>query len=239
MLLSRSGIAGGATLAVPLLFCAISGRADTAYFERTFFDNSITSDSYFHSAGRPSSPSTLELIGNKLPVDTSTFFTPPNALRLHWNSRPGGGWEAEVDLYEWRNRNVYFPGNALLFWCYAPQGLSARNLPHLVLRDENRNFSSPLDLARLVKDIPAGQWTRIRIPMDRFTTASIRAFDAHRVNAVCFVQGASDQAEHTLLIDEIRIDNETPSTKAAALSPPSEIHERIRTAHRCELELRR
>src|SRR4051794_11138892 len=90
-----------------LIGCLLSGialRADTSYFQRTFFDNSITPDSYFYSAGVASAPSSLELVGKRLPVEATYFVTPPNALRLHWTSRSGGGWEAEVHLYRWRNR---------------------------------------------------------------------------------------------------------------------------------------
>ena len=93
-------LAGMAFLSTGLL------NADTAYFQRILFDNSITPDRYYHSAGKASEPSTLRLIGGKLPVETNTFFTGPNALRLAGTSRAQGGWEAEIRVYEWRNRTI-------------------------------------------------------------------------------------------------------------------------------------
>jgi exo beta-1,2-glucooligosaccharide sophorohydrolase (non-reducing end) len=193
-------------LAAAFVFCGSMARADTAYFQRVLFDNSLTPDAYYHSSGRASAPGRLELSGGKLPVDTRTFFSPPNALRLKWTSARDGGWEAEIHLYEWRNREVYFPGDTLQFWVYAPQAISSANLPRIVLRDKDRNFTRPLDLAQFTSDVPLAQWVQIKIPLDRFATASIHPFDPHRTNSVAFVQGAADGEEHTLFIDEIKID---------------------------------
>ncbi len=203
-----------------LMLLTVPAHADTAYFQRTFFDNSLTGESYFYSKGKPSSPSTLDLVGDKLPVDTRTFSTPPNSLRLQWTSKPQGGWEAEVLLYEWRNRDVYFPGDTLFFWCYAPEAIQPADLPRLVLRDKNRNFTHPIDLAPFVKAIPGRQWVQIRIPLDRFISASVHAFDPHRVNAICFVQGLPDGVEHTLLLDEFRFDTIAAIQRKAPLAPP-------------------
>ena len=76
-----------------LLVVAASVRADTEYYHHVFFDNSLTPDSYFYSAGKATAPSLLTLLDGKLPVETHTFLTPPNALRLEWTSHPGGvGW---------------------------------------------------------------------------------------------------------------------------------------------------
>jgi len=83
-----------AVLAVAILARGGLARGDTNYYRHTFFDNSITRDAYFYSHGRPSAPSTLEVIDEKLPVDLEHFYTPPNALRLKWQSAPGGGWDA-------------------------------------------------------------------------------------------------------------------------------------------------
>ncbi len=103
---------------------AANGQSD--YFNEVFFDNSLTPDRYYHSRGKAFAPSSLQLINGKLPVDASTFRTPPNALRLAWTSVPNGSWEAEVRLYEWRNREVYFPGNMLCFSIYPAAEIGTR-----------------------------------------------------------------------------------------------------------------
>ena len=121
-------------------------RADTDYYRHTFFDNSITSDDYFYSSGKVSTPSSLLLKDGKLPVDTKTFFTPPNALRLEWQSTKGGGWDAEIRVVNFRNREINFAGDTLYLWCFANQEIAAQDLPLIRLLDNGRNFSAPLKL---------------------------------------------------------------------------------------------
>jgi len=179
---------------------ALTLHAQTDYFQRVLFDNSHTPDTYFYSGGAVSAPSGLELENGKLPVDSHNFHTPPNALRLFWKSMPEGGWEAEVRLYEWRNRPLFFPGNSLTFWCYSPEPLV--HLPRLVLRDSAKNFTAPLEIRR---SLAAQRWTQIKIPLREFITASIHPFDLHRTTSVFFIQGAADSKMHTLSIDDIEI----------------------------------
>src|SRR6266446_5006636 len=104
---------------------------ETDYYRHVFFDNSLTSDFYFYSSANASAPSTLVQKNSRLPVETKTFLTPPNALRLEWRSNPGGGWEAELHVVNFRNRFPGFEGSHLSFWCFAPQGISAadRKIP--------------------------------------------------------------------------------------------------------------
>ena len=152
-------------------------HADSAYFQRLLFDNSITADSYYHSGGKASAPSTLRLIGDRLPVETNIFYTGPNALRLDWTSKAQGGWEAEIRVDEWRNREIYFPGDTLYFWCYAPAPIRATDLPRIVLKDEDKNFTRPLDLGPITKISPPANGYRskyrsIDSPRHRFTSSS-------------------------------------------------------------------
>jgi hypothetical protein len=192
---------------------AVALHAQTAYFQRVLFDNSLTPDTYFHSAGKASGPSVLELTDGRLPVEDRLFHTPPNALRLAWKSMPQGGWEAEVRVYAWRNRPLFFPGDTLSFWCYTLEPLA--QLPGLVLRDDTKNFTAPLTIHR---GLPARRWTQIKIPFRQFTTASIHPFDPHRTTSVFFVQGSADSTAHTLLVDDVEI---VPAgTKPVPLSAP-------------------
>jgi hypothetical protein len=195
-------------LLAALLSFSVSMRADTRYYQRVLFDNSLTSDRYFDSSGKVSSPSSLELPDGKLPVESGVFFTGPNALRLEWTSRRGGSWTAEIRVQEWRNREIYFPGTFLYFWCFAATPMEPGQLPHLALRDQGKNFTAPLDLASYAPVIPAGKWFQIKIPLERFVTASIHGFEPHRVSTLIFAQGAADATKHTLMVDEIGIGSE-------------------------------
>src|ERR1700757_473274 len=96
-----------------------AARANTEYYRHSVFDNSLTSDAYFNSVGRANGPSFLELKNGHIPVETKTFFTPPNALRLQWQSEANGGWEAEIHVDFYRYRFPEFKGQNLYFWCFA------------------------------------------------------------------------------------------------------------------------
>ena len=212
------------------LVCTVAllpgARAQSSYFDRVLFDNSLTPDRYFYAEAEVQAPSTVETIGNRLPVDHEHFHTPPNALRLHWVSKDGGGWQAHIRVNVWRNRVLHFTGDTLTFWCYEPEPVAAPNLPKVVLRDagrtprdpvvlapnltlsdEDRNFTEPLDLAPYFSNLHAGRWVRILIPMRAFRSSTVRVLDPQRVTAVVFSQGKADGLDHTLFIDDISIED--------------------------------
>ncbi|MFZ1938799.1 MAG: glucoamylase family protein [Terracidiphilus sp.] len=182
-------------------------RADQNYSQQVFFENSLSPDSYFYSQGRASAPSELRLVDEKLPVETSKFVSGPNALELQWESKPEGGWSVEVRLYEWRNRRVEFPGNYLWIWLYATDHIRARDLPKLAIRDTAGDFSQPLDVGAYASDLAAAKWTRIKIPLSAFRTASLHPLQPHRMNTLIFLQGAADSMPHTVYLDDIRIED--------------------------------
>jgi hypothetical protein len=214
----------GALLAagfIAVLAFAAEAVADTRYYQHTFFDNSLMPGSYFYSSGTPSAPSTLEVVGKKLPVETETFLTPPNALRLAWSSQAGGGWDAEIDVVEFRNRQIRFDGDTLYFWVYSPAAIAAADLPLLRLEDVGRNFTAALPLGDFPGNIPAAKWLQVRIPLNKFTTASLHEFTAQALRRIVFLQGKADGVKHTLILDEVRIDSaSSAATTVAAYARP-------------------
>lgn len=202
-----------AAIGFVLLLCRTSS-ADTDYYQHTFFDNSETPDFYFYSEGKAVAPSTLDLMNQRAPVETASFLTPPNSLRLSWRSNPGGSWELQLRVVEFRNREILFDGDSLFLWCYSAAPISARELPEIRLLDTNRNFSVPVRLGDFSAAITARHWTQIRIPLAKFATGSVNHFDPHRLQEVVFSQGAADGAKHTLLVDEIRIDSAASAATA-------------------------
>jgi hypothetical protein len=197
-----------------LLLPPAAAHADQNYSQQVFFENSLSPDSYFYSSGRASQPSTLRLLDSKVPVETTSFISGPNALSLEWSSAPTGGWSAELSLYEWRNRMVEFPGANLWLWLNAPKGIRSRDLPKLALRDVHRNFTWPLELGAFTADLAPGRWTRVRIPLAAFRSASVHPFQPHHLNTLVFVQAAADSSPHTLYIDDIRIEDVPPPHQA-------------------------
>lgn len=208
-----------AAIALALSFCVVSSAsADTEYYRHTFFDNSNTPDSYFYSVGKAVAPSILELQNQKAPVDSAVFFTPPNSLRLAWQSKPGGSWELQLRVVEFRNREILFSGDALFLWCYSLAAIPAQDLPEIRLLDTNRDFSAPVRLGDFSSGIKAGQWTRIRIPLSKFPNGSVNHFKPRRLQEIVFSQGAADGAKHTIFLDEIRIDNSASAGQPSSAS---------------------
>jgi exo beta-1,2-glucooligosaccharide sophorohydrolase (non-reducing end) len=215
-------------LCLGMLCCSAAAWGNTEYYRHIVFDNSLTPDSYFYSTGRANGSSFLELKDRRLPVETKTFLTPPNALRIQWQSQPDGGWEAEIRVQGFRNRFPEFEGHNLYFWCYAPEAIAADDLPMLVLSNRGEGlqvaefpaaFSEPLALGKITGNIPAGRWIQVRIPFSDFHTASIYQFRPQALQNVVFHQGRADGTRHTLIIDEIRVGDDAPASKPSLPAP--------------------
>ena len=229
MHLLKSGVRGSFRLvrrAAALLLIsvvAVSVRADTEYYRHVFFDNSLTPDSYFYSAGKATAPSLLTLFDSKLPVETRTFLTPPNALRLEWTSQAGGGWVAQIGVLKFRNREIKFDGDLLSFWCFAPRRIGSAGLPLVRIADIGENFSGSLPLAKFSGALPAGRWVHVKIPLRDFATASIHLLEANHLGKLIFSQASADAAPHILIIDQITIEDSRIGAARSALPAPQEV----------------
>jgi hypothetical protein len=201
----------------PFVLIAIpcGAAAPTDYYNHVVFDNSITPDYYYYSSGRAIFPSTVELLSGAMPVEKKNFFTAPNALRLQWRSVAGGSWETEVRVVSMRNRPTDFHGDTLFIWCYSPDVIPAADLPALQLEDESHDFTAPVKLETTAGDIPAKRWVQIRLPLSEFETASIHPFEARELHSLHFSQSVTDDTPHTLVIDEIKIDDSSVASPVA------------------------
>jgi hypothetical protein len=222
------------SIATALFFPALLFSGDTDYYRHVVFDNSLTSSDYFYSYAQASSPSSIEQKDGRLPVENNIFITAPNALRLRWRSQAPGGWEAEVRVVNFRYRFPEFSGRNLYLWCYSPEAIAAEDLPGIMLSTTREglqvaefpgSFSDPLPLGKFAGNLPAGQWVQVRIPLSEFHTGSIYEFRPAFVQNVLFLQGRSDGVSHTLIIDEIRFDDdaESDATVRASLPTPQQV----------------
>lgn len=191
--------------------CSLAATS-TDYYNHVVFDNSLTSDYYYYSSGRAVFPSTVDLLSGALPVEKKNFFTPPNALRLQWQSVAGGAWEAEIRVVSMRNRPTDFDGDTLYLWCYSPQAFPADDLPFLQLEDEEHDFTAPVKLHSATDEVPAKRWFQVRMPLSEFQTASIHPFQPNRLHSLHFSQSVADNAPHILIVDEIKIDDKSVAT---------------------------
>jgi exo beta-1,2-glucooligosaccharide sophorohydrolase (non-reducing end) len=206
-----------------------SACANSDYYRHVIFDNSLTSDNYFYSTAESSGQSFLEQKDRRLPVETKTFLTPPNAVRLTWQSAAGGGWIAQIRTIDFRNRFPQLDGSDLYFWIFAPEAIAAADLPKIVLSNAREglqvaefpgSFSQAIDLAKYTGAVPAGRWVQVRIPLSDCKTASLHTFKPEFTQSITFYQGHPDNVRHTLIVDEIRVDHH-PSV--ASLPTPAHL----------------
>jgi len=213
-----------ALVAMTLLFCAQPGSAQTSYYRHTFFDNGPRTSGYAYSTGKAVAPSTLDVQDKRLPVDSRIFLTPPNSIRVSWQSRTGGAWVAQLNVAEFRDRELLFEGDKLSFWVYSPEALGVAALPNLRLHDTRRGFSAIVRLGEFSGDIPAKKWIRVRIPFSRLSTGSVTSFDPRRLGSLGFEQSAADGVPHTLYLDEVRVEpSVSPDSEKSLLAAPTNL----------------
>jgi hypothetical protein len=214
-------------LSVLALLLATPAQGQTDYYRHSFFDNSLQRDSYYYSFAQATAPSTLEAQNWKLPVDSIHFLSPPNALRIHWQSKPGGGWDAEVHLDNFRNRAPGLSGRVLSFWIYSPTAIPSADLPNVMLSQAREglqvatfpgSFTESVPLGRFVADLAANKWVEVRVPMTTLRSASVYPFIPEQLQSVIFLEGRADGAEHTLLVDQVHV-GDAPSTTQANSTP--------------------
>jgi len=217
-------IALAAIIAVP----CVDAQGD--YYRHVIFDNSLTHDTYYHSQAQTNGQSFVDQQKGRLPVDSEHFRTPPNAIRLTWQSAPDSGWNAQISMLNFRNRRPGVDGHNLYFWLYSPAPISAADLPKLVLSTSPEglqvaefpaSFSTPIPLGKYSGNIPAGKWIEVRIPLPETPTASIYPFNPAYLQSLTFLQDRADNARHTLSIDEIRVAN---APTAASIAAPTNLH---------------
>lgn len=204
--------------------------APADYYRHVIFDNSINKDAYYFSHAQSNGQSFIEQQDGRLPVETTNFRTPPNAIRIQWQSAPNSSWTAGISELDFRNRRPGLDGRNLCLWIYALQPISAHDMPRLVLSTSSEglqvaefpaSFSAPIELGKYTGDVLAQKWVEVRIPLSDLHSASIYPFHPEYLQSLTFHQGADDNVRHTLIVDEIRIADE-PST-ASALGAPTNL----------------
>ncbi len=219
-----------------LLIASISAppaQAQSTYYRHVVFDNSAQGGAYWNSTAVASEPSTLENQNFRLPVEKEIFRTPPNALRIAWQSNANGAWDAEIHLLDFPNRYPSLLGKHLYFWLYSKQAIASADLPDIVLSDAHDglqvatspgSFTVAEPLGKFSGDIPAARWLRVSVPMDSLKTASVYPFRSEHLQSVVFHQARADGAKHVLIIDDVRVDDDTPDdVPIPALAAPEQI----------------
>jgi hypothetical protein len=221
----------GIGLLVATLGAVPAAAAPSDYYRHVFFDNSNQREVYWPSSAAKSGSSELRSVGWRLPVESEYFRTPPNALRIEWQSMPGGSWDAQIQYVSFPNRYPELVGGTLYFWVYSPEAIAAADLPGVMFSDARGglqvatmpgSFTVEEPLANYTGDIPAGRWVPVRIPFAKLRSASVYPFHPERLQSVIFHQRRADGKKHVLIVDDIRIDDEPAEGAAAAPLPAPE-----------------
>ncbi len=177
------------------------------------FDNSTNNRFYDQSWSTKTAPSTLLQEhwqgpglpdGDKLPCDTVTKKSAPNALKLQWKSVTGGSWMALVGSVGWKSFDLK-KADYLRFSMRTPQGFPRTALPKVFLESHsgNPNKSGKLNLMNYVPgDLSANTWIEVLIPLKDFWAADPAYTAMEVVKGVFFEQNLADNAEHTLYLDD-------------------------------------
>ncbi len=191
-----------------MLVWAGGAAAQTAHDRHVLFERSLTDTAYYFSDVTVIIPSAVDAAGGRLPVETQRVFTPPNALRLTWTSRPGGTWKAMIRRERWRNQNTSFDGDTLVFRAYTDEPIPNAALPLIGIED-GQGLNREVRLADHIQGIPARQWVRVALPIANLsmTLQDGRRYDPRSAAAVYFAQWLDDEVPHTLYLDEIAIIN--------------------------------
>lgn len=188
-----------------------------------YFQDSPDSELYDFSWMELNAPSELERLGTELRKFPIESVIPPlqglNSLRLKWRSMTGGNWIAIAAGSAWTAHDIS-DTDTLSFWAQSIEGISSANLPRVFVEDVSNTKSTFLSISDHHGDLVAGVWTRVLIPMTAFL-GSGDGVDYSQVKTIGFAQGATDEAEHTLLLDNMRVYK--GSGTAPPVVPPSNV----------------
>jgi exo beta-1,2-glucooligosaccharide sophorohydrolase (non-reducing end) len=196
--------------------------AQSQYDRHVLFDNSHTDGSHYYSQGSVVSPSELELVNGRFPVDASRFVTPPNGLRLTWSSQSGGDWQMTLNLNKHYRTND-FSGTGVSFWAFSDTGLTADQSPLVYLMDSNNEGTVSIRLIGALNEMPAQKWVRVRLPFSSFvglfSLTSNPNFNPKLLSRITVVQGLDDGKPHTLYIDDVKVDDASTNDTQSPSTP--------------------
>lgn len=172
-----------------------------------YFQDSPTSVYYDYSWMELTAPSEIERYGadlRRFPVESMIpAHQGLNSLRLKWRSKEGGGWFAIAAGNNWTEKDIS-NADTLMFWLYSVDGISETDLPKVFVEDITNKKSTFQLLSPWVDDLAASVWTRIAIPMSQLFNEN-DGTDFTKIKTIGFTQNTSDDVEHILLIDDMRV----------------------------------
>lgn len=173
-----------------------------------YFQDSPSSDYYDYSWMELTAPSELERMGAELrrfPVESTIPAQQGlNSLRLKWKSATGGDWAAIAAGSDWQAKDIS-QSDTLMFWLRPAENLNSPDLPKIFLEDVTNVKTTKHDFSTWCPGtLSAGIWKRVAVPMSLFLDAG-DPVDFTQIKTIGFAQNASDNIQHTLFIDDMRV----------------------------------
>jgi len=190
-----------------LLIFAIITIFQTNLFsqEIPLFIDTFEDYSYSSSWGYYSEPSNLELVWSRIPISKKFSHSGNSSLKLHWQSQNGGEWAIAIASVGWENHDITNQ-DSLVFWVYSQKEITTKHLPKIYLEDVSYKKTEKIDLTQFVDTIQVNKWNRVILPIELFKQNN-NGIDLTKIRSVFFGQGNSDNTEHELFIDDIKIIN--------------------------------
>ncbi len=188
-----------------------------------FFQDSPDNGFYEYSWMELTGPSELERMPpdlRKFPVESLVAaHQGVNSLRLKWKSVDGGTWLAIAAGDAWTAKDISST-DTLIIWMQSVEGIASADLPKVFMEDVGNQKGVQIPVPDWSGDLSAGVWTRIAIPMRLFLTSG-DGVDYTEIKTIGFTQNAADGVEHTLLLDDMRVN--VGDGSADPVTPPEHI----------------
>lgn len=171
--------------------------------DKVFFENSLMDGNYYYSQAEYGNGSWVKNVQGKLPVSEKTFYTPGNALELHYRSVENGFWSAAIHYHKIRGKDSFNDADQLSFWMYITGENGKEALPFIHLTFNGGRQSDKVNLADHLPSAQAGTWTRVRIPLNALIKDS--AFRIPDIRSIVFSQSQPSKLEGHLFIDQVEL----------------------------------
>lgn len=203
-------------LLISLIF-AYPSFTNAQTYPEVWFENSNLPVRYSNSHVTYQGNSWIKNRQYQLPVSDSVFFTPNNALEIHYTSGEIGNWTADIQYP--RNRLLVLKdGFVIALKLFVQSETSVSELPALAFIQPDSLTSSLIPLKKFIKKFERNKWLSIEIPIKSIALKNIE----DGIQTIRLVQNSLDGKEHVLFIDQIEIMPvnipQSPLTSAAVLS---------------------
>ena len=173
-------------------------RSMASIYPEVLFENSLMPKSYHYSHAFYQGGSWISQMNGHLPVSDSIFFTPGNALMLHYVSADKGQWEATI---RFRNDEGYLAknGDVLMLKLFVASDGDRSALPSIQVM-QGEKASSELALSSYISEYADHSWLSIAIPLEDLGGLDPQA----PVSSLVLKQGGNhDNKEHMMFVDQI------------------------------------